>query len=88
MVEFITIIFCMLLGALGGYVKRNQLSILKSFLLGWATSTLGFLIILSIIIFNNPHPERHDSNIIALIIIILAPIVIGVGFVISSNPLD
>ena len=88
MVEFISIIFAMLIGALGRHVKLKQLPILKSFLLGWGTSTLCLLIIESISMINHPHSEQHDSILIPLLIIIITPIVIGVAFVINSNPLD
>lgn len=78
----------MLLGALGGYAKRKQLPILKSFLLGWGSSTLGLLIILPLILLRHPYPERHGTLFIASIAIIITPIIIGITFVVSSNPLD
>ena len=77
-----------LISTLGRYVQRNQFPILKSFLLGWGTTTLSLLIILSILMIKRPYPEQHGSILIPVTILILAPMVIGILFVISSNPLD
>jgi glucose uptake protein GlcU len=88
MIEMLFIFFAGLLGALGKYSAIKQFSPLKSFLLEWGSSILFLLILSLIAIYNNPNYLQYKSHIIGIIAIILGPIVIGISFAVSSNPLD